>query len=94
MTYLKFALWLLGIYSTYYAALISWDLLCSGRTAAPSSSHELTFTEHFEPVQSAPEPQEYGSSSVMSSGGVSLKQLFNLAREESIEYTRPVSFGL
>ena len=29
---------------------------------------------------------------VMASGGVSLKDLFNLARQESIIYTRPVSF--
>ena len=38
-------------------------------------------------IKIKPEPE------VMSSGGVSLKDIFNLARQESIIYTRPVSFS-
>ncbi|MBD1395159.1 hypothetical protein [Mucilaginibacter glaciei] len=93
MSWIKFALWLSGIYSMYYAAIILWDFFRGGRSPADERSHELSFTEHIEAVQAGPEAtaEIYGSS-VISSGGVSLKQLFNLAREEAIEFTRPVSF--
>ncbi|MGF7079032.1 hypothetical protein [Mucilaginibacter sp. UYCu711] len=93
MSWIKFALWLIGIYFTYYAALIFWDFFQSGRSPATEGSHELSFAEHIEPVRAGPEATaEIFGSSVISSGGVSLKQLFNLAREEAIEFTRPVSF--
>ena len=94
MTWLKFALWLLSIYSIYYVALIFWDNLQTKRGETGSDKHELTFVEDIQPVQSLVEELTASGkeSSVAFSGGVSLKQLFNLAREESVEYIKSVSF--
>ncbi len=94
MTWLKFALWLLSIYSIYYVALIFWDNLQTKRGETGSDKHELTFVEDIQPVQSFVEELTASGkeSSVAFSGGVSLKQLFNLAREESVEYIKSVSF--
>jgi hypothetical protein len=94
MTWLKFALWLISIYAVYYVAIILWDNLRANRGESESDKHELTFVEDIHPVQSLVE-EIIGSgkeSSVAFSGGVSLKQLFNLAREESVEYIKSVSF--
>jgi hypothetical protein len=93
MTWIKFALWMSGIYLMYYSGLIFWDFLKSGKRIVSQQSHELSFEEHIEVVRETPDkaPEIYDAS-VLSSGGVSLKQLFNLAREEAIEFTRPVSF--
>ena len=94
MTWLKFALWLLGVYTIYYVALIFWDNLRTIRGETGSDKHELTFVEDIHPVKSLVEeligPGK--ESPVAFSGGVSLKQLFNLAREESVEYIKSVSF--
>ena len=93
MTWIKFAIWLSGIYLLYYAALIIWDIIRSGHSPVSAEAHELTFIEHVEPIRQDPEPvSEYQGSAVISSGGVNLKQLFNLAREEAVEFTRAVSF--
>jgi arginine exporter protein ArgO len=93
MTWIKFALWMGAIYLIYYALMILWDYLRSGRQPAAENAHELSFEEHVEPVREIPDGSaEIYDASVLSSGGVSLKQLFNLAREEVIEYTRPVSY--
>ena len=94
MTWLKFALWLLSIYSIYYVALIFWDNLQNKRGDSGSDKHELTFVEDIQPVKSLVEElTDSGKESpVAFSGGVSLKQLFNLAREESVEYIKSVSF--
>jgi hypothetical protein len=93
MTWIKFALWLCGIYFTYYAAMIFWDIIRSGFSSTVSETHELSFAEHFEPIRPGAEYiKEYPASAVVDSGGVSLKQLFSLAREEAVEYTRAVSF--
>ncbi|MEO6851275.1 MAG: hypothetical protein ABI166_11610 [Mucilaginibacter sp.] len=94
MTWIKFALWLLASYTCYYVALIFWDHLRSNRGEAGSDQHELTFVEDVNPVKSFVE-DIIGSgkeSSIAFSGGVSLKELFNLAREESVEYIKSVSF--
>ncbi|NHA05503.1 hypothetical protein G7092_16960 [Mucilaginibacter sp. HC2] len=94
MTWIKFAVWLLGIYTIYYAALIFWDYLRTNRRETGSDQHELTFVEDVEPVKSHVE-EVTGTgkdSSFTFSGGVNLKQLFNLAREESVEYIKAVSF--
>ncbi|MBB6107822.1 hypothetical protein SAMN05421821_101265 [Mucilaginibacter lappiensis] len=94
MTWIKFALWLLGIYTLYYVALIIWDILRTNRGDTGSEKHELTFVEDIQPVKSfADEIIASGKeSSVTFSGGVSLKQLFHLAREESVEYIKSVSY--
>lgn len=94
MTWIKFALWVLGGYAVYYTALIVWDYLRTNRGEAANSKHELTFVEDINPIKSLVE-EITGSgkeSSIAFSGGVSLKQLFNLAREESVEYIKSVSF--
>ena len=93
MNWMKFILWLSVIYITYYGAVLLWDFLRSRKLPADENSHIISFVEDAEPVQeiAAPKPEIYDAS-VLSSGGVSLKQLFSLAREEAIEYTRPVSY--
>lgn len=94
MTWIKFALWLLGIYSLYYVALILWDFLRTQGGYTNNEKHELTFVEDIHPVKSFLE-EISGSGkepAVTFSGGVSLKELFNLAREESVEYIKSVSF--
>ena len=89
----KFALTLGAVYLIYYALIIAWDFLRSKKLPAEDHSHVITFEDHHEPVREVTEPEaEIYDSSVLSSGGVSLKQLFNLARAEAIEFTRPVSF--
>ncbi|TFF37683.1 hypothetical protein [Mucilaginibacter psychrotolerans] len=94
MTWMKFAVWLFGFYTLYYAAIIFWDQLRSKRAHTQQDKHELTFVEDIEPIRSHIEESAANDtgSSIASSGGVSLKQMFNLAREEVIEYTRAVSF--
>lgn len=93
MNWIKFATWLSGLYGIYYGALILWDIVRKGRSVPGAVSNELTFVEDVEPAK--PEVENFGpykGSAMVSSGGVSLQQLFMLAREEAIEYTRPVSF--
>jgi hypothetical protein len=95
MTWIKFTFWLLGIYTAYYAALITWDFLRSrGGAPADNARQELTFVENIEPIRLPAEDSNVpGKESPVSfSGGVTLKQLFNLAREESVEYVKSVSF--
>ena len=90
---MKFILWLSILYLAYYAAVLSWDYLRSRQLPADENSNVISFEEDAETVQEVPAPTpEIYDSSVLSSGGVSLKQLFSLAREEAIEYIRPVSF--
>jgi hypothetical protein len=93
MNWIKFLLWLSIIYLAYYAALLLWDYLRSGKLPSDERPNVLSFDDDAEPVKEieASRPEVYDAS-VLSSGGVSLKQLFSLAREEAIEYTRPVSF--
>jgi hypothetical protein len=94
MTWIKFALLMLGSYTGYYAAIIFWDYFRSRSGKAANDQQELTFIEDIEPVKSLPEePNVSGKETSTSfSGGVSLKQLFNLAREESVEYIKSVSY--
>ena len=93
MNWIKFAVWLSGIYVVYYLVLIFWDALRSGRSTVSNEPHQLTFVEHTAPVQKQLHTEaDATGSSIISSGGVNLKQLFSLAREEAIEYTKSVSF--
>lgn len=94
MTWIKFALWVLGIYASYYTALVFWDYLRTNRGEAANDKHVLTFAEDIEPFKSLLEEMSgSGNESPVSyTGGVSLKQLFNLAREESVEYIKSVSY--
>lgn len=94
MTWIRFAFWLLGIYTIYFTALISFDYLHENRGEPENDTPELTFVEDIAPVKT-PVEEITGfakGSPVTSSGGVSLKELFNLAREESVEFIKSVSF--
>ena len=93
MTWIKFALWLSAFYAFYYGALFLWDYLRAGKTLKVDGPHALTFVEHSDPVLAVSEPAtEYYPTAVVSSGGVSLKQLFNMARDEAVVYTKAVSY--
>lgn len=94
MTWLKFAIWLLMMYAGYYGVLIFWDRKRSGGNRADEGKQELTFVEDSEPEKAYTDelPDHTRESPVAFSGGVSLKQLFNLAREESVDYIKAVSF--
>ena len=92
MTWIKFTTWLCGLYIIYYLGLILWDLMKNRLPATKTGSDELSFSEDISPVAAFSDFPSEASEPVMSSGGVTLRQLFNLAREEAIEYIRPVSY--
>jgi hypothetical protein len=93
MTWIKFLCWLAGIYVSYYAAIVLWDTFARKRGSQEADAHELTFVEHIEPQLHQPEAaDDLSASAMVSSGGVNLKQLFRLAQEEAVEFTRAVSF--
>lgn len=100
MNWFHFLSWVAGLYLVYYLALILFDYARNKRPKTLDSG-ELTFTEDIQPkkiehlpdkTESPPPPASKSGSPVISSGGVSLKNLFGLCREEAIIYTRPVSF--
>lgn len=100
MTWLHFLCWVAGLYFLYYLALILIDFSRS-RSVKSEKSGELTFSEDILPqrIEHLPDKTESQQdkptkpdTSVIASGGVSLKNLFGLCREEAIIYTRPVSF--
>ncbi len=90
MSWITFSLWLCGTYSIYYIVLILFDFLHRKQSPADSNEYELTFTEQITPVQAS--VTERPESAIVESGGINRKQIFNLVREESIQYTRSVSF--
>ena len=105
MNWLHFSIWVSGVYLLYYLVVILLDVAASKRApAANTNSGELTFSEPVQPKQLQHEPDEEvlpaettkaaerPRSGVTATGGVSLKDFFNLAKQESIIYTRPVSF--
>ena len=108
MNWLHFSFWVAGIYALYYLALILTDLAGGKKNAANALSPELTFSEHVPPVALMPDPHEQAGNDkartgddtaakkqqpeVISSGGVSLRDLFSLARQEAIIYTNAVGY--
>lgn len=93
MTWFKFLLWIGGLYTAYYLLLITWDHLRSGRKSKGQESNELTFSEEVSAVSLVPELTMADiSSPIYASGGVSLKGLFNLCRDEAVEYIKQVSY--
>lgn len=102
MNWTHFLLWLAVIYSLYYITIILLDLAATKRNSIAGGKPELTFTEQVTPVRlnnstetkpdlkpksGKPEPAE-----VLGSGGVPLSDLFRLARQDAIIYTRAVSY--
>lgn len=97
MNWTHFLLWLAGGYGLYYLIVILADLSRSKRQdSAGRASHELTFSEQVTPVQLAPQAnqttQPKDKPEVIGSGGVPITDLFRLAKQEAIIYTRGVSF--
>jgi hypothetical protein len=97
MNWTHFLLWLAGGYGLYYLIVILADLLRSKRKAVASGNqHELTFSEQVTPVQLATQAVQPTKSpknnEVLGSGGVPITDLFRLAKQEAIIYTRGVSF--
>lgn len=93
MTWFKFLLWIGGLYTAYYLVLIAWDHLRSGRKLKGEESNELTFSEDVSAVSLVPElSMSDVSSPIYASGGVSLKGLFSLCRDEAVEYIKQVSY--
>jgi len=97
MNWLHFILWTAGGYFLYYAAMILFDLKTSGIANLKSVPGELTFAENVLPQEVEHLPEKTQDSpkaqpTIIGSGGVTLKNLFGLCREEAIIYTRPVSF--
>ena|ERR1700722_5182101 len=97
MNWLHFIFWTAGIYLLYYLVMILYDLKTFGTAAPKSGLNELTFSESVLPQQvehlpDKPAEESKTKSPIIASGGVTLKNLFGLCREEAIIYTRPVSF--
>ena len=97
MNWPHFILWTAGAYLLYYPAMILYDLKTSGNPTTKGNLNELTFAENIQPreIEHLPEKthtEPKPKSAILGSGGVTLKNLFGLCREEAIIYTRPVSF--
>lgn len=102
MNWLHFSLWVAGLYALYYLVVVLADVAGAKNVpVAGAMSNELTFTENVQPVQlqHLPAPEDIAGTTtkkqereIIASGGVSLKELFNLARQEAIIYTNPVSY--
>ncbi|QKJ28382.1 hypothetical protein HQ865_00940 [Mucilaginibacter mali] len=97
MNWTHFLLWLAVGYGLYYLIVILADLARSKRLDVTSGNpYELTFSEQVTPVQLATQPAAPAKSSnkneVLGSGGVPITDLFRLAKQEAIIYTRSVSF--
>lgn len=93
MNWIKFILWLGGLYTVYYLVLIAWDHFRSNRIAEDSDINELSFSEQVNEVSLTPELTSADiASSIYASGGVSLKNMFSLCRDEAVEYIKQVSY--
>jgi len=107
MTWITFMMWLLAIYSFYYTLIFAYDFYRTrdnefAGTAKPGAVEfppeilaELIKDIHLLPDEDEIDyftGEEESEPASFSSGGVSLKELFELARSESIEFTHQVSF--
>jgi hypothetical protein len=99
MTWINFLSYLAMGYAAYYLLIILMD---SGPSLGNNSesSPVLTFSEHIEPEKIGLEDYGKGATAGKNSsgsgsvalGGVSIKDLFELARKDAIEFTKSVSF--
>lgn len=93
MTWLQFATWLILAYGLYYTSVISWDLLRSRQTPQSSEAPVLTFAEEVAVIRPGTiSPEEVQAPPVSGSGGVDLKRLFALCRDEAVDYRKAVSY--
>jgi hypothetical protein len=99
MNWIHFSIWVAGLYLLYYLVVILLDVAAGKRNPAPTASGELTFSEPVHPQQlqhqpdHEPTPEAKVTPEIIASGGVTLKDFFRLAKQESIIYTKPVSFA-
>jgi hypothetical protein len=93
MNWIKFILCLGGLYTVYYLVLIAWDHFRSNRITEDNDINELSFSEQVNAISLTPELTSADiASSIYASGGVSLKNMFNLCRDEAVEYIKQVSY--
>jgi len=107
MSWISFLMWVLGIYFFYYSANIGFDLLRVGRAAEVIENSLVTVRVNMEDEVLLPlrlsdgdeidyfideEDTPVPESPIYSSAGVNIKQLFELARSESIEFTGRVKY--
>ena len=93
MTWFKFLLWLAGLYTFYYVIIMLFDLARGKKGSEDGGwTNELHFDGGFVPERVRHENNEEAENPVSALGGVTLKGLFDLARAQSIEYTRGVTF--
>ena len=90
MSWIKFMTWTAVLYGIYYAIIILIDISLKNKAPKDNTSDELTFVPDEHPIQTV--AGDDAEDPVIFSGGQTLQQIFSLAREEVIEYTRPVSF--
>jgi hypothetical protein len=107
MSWISFLMWVLGIYFFYYSANIGFDLLKVGKAAEIADNSVVSVFVDMEDEVLIPLKVNDGDeidyfideedtlvpeSPIYSSAGVNLKQLFELARSESIEFTGGVKY--
>ena len=95
MNWLHFALYLSGIYMLYYLALIFYDTAKIRYQPGDTSLPELVFSEDIQPIMVTPSRQDAPPGSpppVIATGGVSIKDIYGLARKEMIVFTQAVGF--
>ncbi|MGQ7856543.1 hypothetical protein ACUN24_20090 [Pedobacter sp. WC2501] len=105
MSWIQFLSWMLCIYAFYYSGLIAFDLSRNRRQIDAENANETTVVIDLpepekvslkeiedEEIDYFLDDGELEEPPIIFSGGVSIKELFALARSESIEYTSSVSF--
>jgi hypothetical protein len=105
MNWTHFLLWVAGLYTLYYLAVVLIDIAGSSRVMADHhTTQELTFSESVVPTQLQHEPVAVSPTNnnitakrktepeMIASGGVGFNELFRLAKQEAIIYTQSVSF--
>jgi len=105
MSWIQFLSWMLCIYVFYYSGLIAFDLSRNRKLTDTEIGNETTVVIDLpepekvslkeiedEEIDYFLDDEELEESTIVFSRGVSIKELFALARSESIEYTSSVSF--
>ena len=96
MNWIHFFIWVAGIYTLYYLAVILIDLAGTKNVPAGALTNELTFSEEISTQKLEHRPEETqqpaDGQAVIASGGVPIKELFSLARQQLIVYTKSVSY--
>ncbi|MDQ0965424.1 hypothetical protein QFZ20_000827 [Flavobacterium sp. W4I14] len=105
MSWIQFLSWMLCIYAFYYSGLIAFDLSRNRKQTYAENENETTVVIDLpepekvslkeiedEEIDYFLDDGELEEPPIVFSGGVSIKELFALARSETIEYTSSVSF--